>query len=778
MHKYNPADKYVIYNDSKHLSPIVLKLPTPPDLRLIDGYGKNPVDQVWAPLEQSSKLELLKEKSIAKVKEWASKRQDRRVTDYRVSVEFWKGLDEEKEYYAEEIQYIKKIHYFLYNGYWFYNHGVPTWIPPTYFRYLNFWHIADESLKNNRPDYRDVDRRTYIFKWYCRTTHETLGNLNADRQALKDTRGRYTIIEKPNRTCFGHIKPKRRREGASNQECSDLLWTAERNINSNCVIMADTGQSAKDIYEKYMRVGFLKQPLFLKPMNEVYPNSSQIEFTAPYHEYGVESLGSTIFFVDTADEKAVDRLRTDAILSDESGKVERSDARMRHGISKLTAAQFEKIHGYLAYPSTVEDMNDGGESFKDMWLESDFYKRDPLGHTESGLYGLFWPAWDGMDGYIDKWGYSVIDNPTQEQIEHAPKGSSFIDGVGAKEIIQSKINQFLSENTPKSLRNYREYIRRHPVEIDHCWIGHAGDMGWDIIKIEKRLAQLSRKNPDLVRGNFEWIGGIEFNPKGVEFVQDDINGRFFVSDLNKGFENLQTMTNGPIVWNEKIGRYVSAKAPLYPNRFTIGADSFDYGSKSEVKGRITGTRKSDGGIHILRNYDPQIDGDRPKNEWETFKTVATYRYRQPNMEDYAKDVAKAMIFYGAMLSAERNKTRLWEYIVDWGLGGYMIFIVNPDGTISDKPGIWMGKGGSGDKDSLFNLMGDFIDFRIDHEDHPLLLNEMKDISGPEKLKDYDLLTASMCSLVGAEKGHQKRFTRINNTQSVSLKGSIFEPHRY
>jgi len=777
IHKYEEADKYVIYNDKdKNLNPVVLKLPAPPDYKLIDGYGVKPIDQYWKPLAVPNKLLLLQEQATSKVRDWSERRQDRRVTEYRVANMFWKILDESKSYYKDEIAYINKIHYHLYWGYWFFNLGVPTWIPPTYFRYINFWYIPDDSLPGHRPFYRDVDRRTYIWKWYCRTTKETFGNLDEEGFAQKDRYGRYEIIEKSHRTCFGHQKPKRRREGASNQECSDMLWTAERTLKGDSVIMADKGQSARDIFEQIMLPGFIHQPLFLKPINEAYPNSSKIEMVAPNYEYGIESLGSVISYMETADEGAVDRMKLYNILSDESAKLLRADARRRHHVSKLTTTQFSDIHGYMSYPSTVEEMNEGGEAYRALWDESDFYRRNPQGQTLSGLYRIFWPSWDGLDGYIDKWGRSVIDDPTEEQIKYPPLKADYLDGVGAKEMLMSTVNQMLNEGTPEALRSYREFVRKFPLESSHCWIGTSGDMGWNIINIDKQLAKLDKNNSDIVRGDFEWIDGVEFSPKGVRFVENKLTGRFYVSDLNEGRENLWTMTPGPVVWDEKLGRYVRAKMPLHPNFYTVGADSFDYGTAAEARGRASGTRKSDGGIHVLRNYDPLIDGGKTKKEWGTYKTVLTYRYRPASMEEYAKDVVKVMVFYGGMLSLERNKTGLWENIIDWGYGGHLIYMINADGSMEKKPGVWTGQGHGG-KDHLFDLAGDYIDFRIEYEVHTDLLNEMKNIPGPEKLKDYDLLTAFMCSLVGEERGHQKRLIRTNAPEHISLKGTSFAPHR-
>jgi hypothetical protein len=771
-YEYNPAQKYILYNhDDPDLHPIVLRPPSPPDYKYIDGYGRPPVEQKWRPLEPSEKLKNLEVKALDNVREWAGERQERRVTEYRVMQEFWKLLEENKALYKEEIEFIKKIHFHLYYGYWVFIYGTPTWLPPTYFRYLNFWYYPD--VPGHKPDYRNADWKTYVFKWYCRTTNETLENLDEHGHAQKDENGQYTIVKCPTRTVYGHAKVKRRREGATNQECSDMVWVAERTLNADCPIMADKGDSAEDIFKKYMLVGWLNQPIWLKPVNDTYPNASEIKMVAPPQEYRVKQMGSIISFISTAGEGGIDRRKTHNILSDESAKLTRNDAYRRHTVSKPTTAQGRNIHGYMAYPTTVEEMEEGGGAYRDIWDNSDFYVRDPFKNTVSGLLRIFQPAYEGYDGYIDAWGNSVIGKPTQEQLDYAPLGALYLDGVGAKELLESKISQLLTDGSPAALNEYRQWIRKNPLKVAHCWIGTAGDLGFNTVLLDQRLAELYRK-PETVRGNFRWVNNIVDNPKGVEFVQDSVNGRFLVSNLLHGRTNKWTWTKGKTVWDEKTSGYIQARMPLFPMFTTGGADAFDYGTKPDKK---THSMMSDGGIYVMLNYDEQVDGGKEKDQWLTDTTILTYRFRPPSLNEYCEDVIKAMVWSGCMMSVERNKSRLWEYIIDRGYGGYLIYMQNPDGTIEKNPGVWTGQGYGG-KDTYFNLARDYISDRIMHEKHPDLIQEMKDIQSPEKLRHFDLLTSFMIARIGAMYGYQRSFKRISTPTKISLTGTQFSRRRY
>ena len=60
------------------------------------------------------------------------------------------------------------------------------------------------------------------------------------------------------------------------------------------------------------------------------------------------------------------------------------------------------IFGFLAYPSTVGEMEgSGGKQFFKVCQDSKFEKRDLSGQTKSGMLVLYMPAYEGLDGFID-----------------------------------------------------------------------------------------------------------------------------------------------------------------------------------------------------------------------------------------------------------------------------------------------------------------------------------------------------------------------------------------
>jgi hypothetical protein len=61
--------------------------------------------------------------------------------------------------------------------------------------------------------------------------------------------------------------------------------------------------------------------------------------------------------------------------------------------------------------STVNALAKGGQNFKDLYYDSDPNKRNANGQTKSGLYSLFIPMEYNMEGFIDEYGFAIIDNP-------------------------------------------------------------------------------------------------------------------------------------------------------------------------------------------------------------------------------------------------------------------------------------------------------------------------------------------------------------------------------
>jgi hypothetical protein len=388
---------------------------------------------------------------------------------------------------------------------------------------------------------------------------------------------------------------------------------------------------------------------------------------------------------------------------------------------------------------------------------------------------MFFPAYDGMEGFIDRFGKSVITKPTERQITLSPYAKFAKMGKGAKDVLVAERDTLLKDGSPAAMEQYRSIRRKQPIEYAECWMGTAGNLGFDIEKINKREAELRRlqvlKQLPTKRVNFEWIGE-PFN-SGVRMATDPDRGKFEVSmELKERECNLITES---MEWDAYAQSMVSWKAPLMSSRFTCGADPIGFDNKTNSKLRDGGSRQSNGGIAVLWEYDPSREDSADMAEWETRCFVATYSYRPDSTLEYLEDVLKCCIYYGAMLYAERNKDNLWQYFIEKGYGGYLKYDIDiKTGKRADKPGFYTGPE---NKNDLFGELKDFINYRIHKEMFLSFLSELKEIKGPEQMTLYDRLTAHGAALLGSRSQYGKVAERESKGFTWDENG-LFPMRRY
>ena len=79
--------------------------------------------------------------------------------------------------------------------------------------------------------------------------------------------------------------------------------------------------------------------------------------------------------------------------------------------------------------STSNALDKGGNNFKQLFYDSDTSKRNANGQTKSGLYNLFIPMEWNMEGFIDRYGNPVLNNPDQ-----------YTKGIDGENIYQGAVN--------------------------------------------------------------------------------------------------------------------------------------------------------------------------------------------------------------------------------------------------------------------------------------------------------------------------------------------------
>jgi len=764
---YKPADKYFVINNlDEDSDDIPISLPEPPDIREIDGYGLHPDEQCFHRLDIPNKLNVLQRIVLDKLKEGQRNNKQKAITGYKLMTAYWGEIENNIDDYKEEIAFIRKVWYHRIYGYWFFNDGKPTYISGRHFMFLNFYYSPDIKINDSYPEYRDRHRREYLFREYLRTTTETFKKRDKYGFGIPDEDGVFEIEKIGIRLFWGDIHPKNRRNGSSIEAISDMTEDAERGRGIYSTIVSKDGQSTEDHWEKRLMPFWMNRPLFIRPTWDGGSRPAIIKYKTPRNVFGEISLDSVIDYVDSAGEVKKDGDKINGMLvADEEGKTEKGiDVLKRWSVYRRAMAVGPTILGYSSHISTVEEMGEGASAFLHMMELSNFYQRDDHGQTMSGLAMMFFPAFDGQEGFIDKFGMSVINNPTERQVGLRPTADFARIRKGAKQWQQEERDSYLKQGTPAAMQEYRQYVKKFPWRSSECWYGTAGNIGWDLEAVDKRAAEArkldSRGGLGVVRGNFEWLNGKKDTE--VEF-RIDPDGKFQVdyNFLMRMIEQGQTnKKQSNFFFNIETGMHEKVWEPVNKTRLVCGVDPFEFSSKRDAQLREAQRRKSDGGIGMLWNFDPSVDMSDNPEEWESKRFVIYARYRC-EQDEFDEDVLMACVFMGSMCYPEQNVRTTWKNFIKRGYGGYLSYDVDINtGKVAQQPGRYLTKDSVTE---LFAETSEYVKYRIHKEKFLDYMAELKSIRGPEDLTNHDGLAACGLALIGSKSAYTHIWERNQNT---------------
>lgn len=761
---YLPADEYAVYHeDDSVLHTIRVRLPKPPPEKEIDGYGLNPRKQMFHRVEIPKRLKAL-ERSCVNIDE------------------VWEKLNHYKLSYEEEIAFIKREWDRRIHGYWFFNNGKPTYIDGWHYFYLTYW-----KIDVGYPDYRDRDRRFFIFIRYAYTTTEAfypyrafnkkterlLGYFNNEKEANRFViqkgnddiiaeRGDF-IVDLHRRTCIGVNYPKYRREGATYKAQNINFCVISMLESASGGIQSMDGKHAAEAFEEKLVAPWKKVPFFFMPRySGTTDPKKKLEFDVPAVRIGGKGsmlnigtgLESKITFAETAQKGAFDGKKLRFLNNDEIGKTIEADVDERHSVQKKcsTLGNTSKIVGLELNTSTVGEMSkNGGVNFLSLCNKSMWNIRDASGQTESGLFNLFISSYDNLEGFIDIFGISIIDDPLEKDVWkwENPYRDSLGRLRGAKNYLDSKVEEVLLRDDAKSIADYEEEIRQSPIQFNQCFITAGAGSGLDIKKISRRIRELQFDKGATRTGNFKWENN--FRDTNVFWEDDEINGRFKISlELNSTQANLKTRSMGKDMNGEDKEFWI----PIKPWMFTASADPYEF---IKTVSRKMGREGSLGAGTVFMERDKTIDSDdKSVYEWKTYRTVCTYLYRPKNPDDYAEDMLMMCVYYGAMMFPERNIPSIWNYFVRRGYDGYLKYSRDINGKWATTPG-YFNRGAIPQR--IMQLHQNYIDNFIMLERHIDILYQQKAIRGVNEQTNYDLFVAFGGALLGSETDYAQFFDK-------------------
>ena len=561
-----------------------IQLPKAPPKKEILFYDRKPTMQMWERLPVPIEMQ-----RIRSMDEW-----------YEMPSDFKKRFS----------PYIEKEFERRRNGLWFYNNGEPVYITGRHYMMLQ-WSKMDIGYAS----YLEFQRRLFIHFAACEADPRSIGQM-------------YT---------------KCRRSGYTNMSAAILVDEGTQVKDKLLGIQSKTGKDAQEnIFMKKVVPMFKSYPFFFKPIQDGTTNPRmELAFREPSKRITKknktsnkgEALNTIINWKNTTN-NAYDGEKLHILYLDEAGKWERpTDIREAWRIEKTCLIVGRKIIGKALVGSTVNPMDKGGNQYKEIWRDSDPEDRNANGRTKTGLYRLFIPAYEALEGFFDKHGNPIVDDPE--------KPVQTIDGdyvdIGAKTYLKNERDALKND-----ARELNEFIRQFPFTIDEAMRDSIEGSTFNIGKIYEQIQYNQELYPHpVVRGNFSWKDGAK--DKEVMFNPNP-QGRWRIAWLPK-----------PEMQNKYVIKY-NKRHPANDHIGVGGVDSYDLDSTTDNRG-------SKGACHLYNKFNMSA----PANMF-----VAEYASRPPLARIFYEDILMAAVFYGYPLLIENNKYGIVRYFESRGYEEYVM----------------------------------------------------------------------------------------------------------
>ena len=591
LKKIDGYDDYVINicpNDTAGeiitIGDVDIQLPKAPKDEDILNYGRDVSMQMWQRLPVPRELQ-----RIRSMDEW-----------FEMPSDFKKRFS---TYIEQEFKRRRE-------GVWFFNNGRPVYITGRHYMMLQW-----SKLDIGYGYYLEFQRRLFLH----------FAAIESDPRAI------------------GQNYVKCRRSGYTNMSAAILVDEGTQVKDKLLGIQSKTGKDAQEnIFMKKVVPMFKSYPFFFKPIQDGTTNPRmELAFREPSKRITKsnktsnkgEALNTVINWKNTTN-NAYDGEKLHMLYLDESGKWEKpTDIREAWRIERTCLIVGRKIVGKCLMGSTVNPMDKGGKQYKELWRDSDPTDRNANGRTKTGLYRLFIPAYEALEGFFDKYGNPITEDP-EEPVET-------IDGdfvsIGAKTYLKNERDALKND-----ARELNEFIRQFPFTVNEAMRDSIEGSTFNIGKIYEQVQHNQELYPDpVVRGNFSWRDGVADSE--VVF-SPNAQGRWRIAWMPK-----------PEIRNKYVIKY-GKKYPANDHIGVGGVDSYDLDSTVDNRG-------SKGACHLYNKFSMAA----PANMF-----VAEYASRPPLAKIFYEDILMAAVFYGYPLLIENNKYGIVRHFEARGYEEYVM----------------------------------------------------------------------------------------------------------
>jgi hypothetical protein len=510
-------------------------------------------------------------------------------------------------------------------GYWFMRKGEATWIPGTYYYFLNYWTTEDGagySSEDRKIEYRSVDREFFIFFATC-----------YDHPVIR-----------------GIVRGKKVREGATTQGTCLSVHIAAFNANQNCGTLSNKGDNAKITFTSMITKGFYDSPIWLQPRYDSSERSqaTKLQFVAPRSKSKdarsttKRSGNNSMINWERTSTSSYVNIRLSYILVDEAGRMEELDIyKFWNNVMKDRVSRGASKTGFAYLPTAVNEPDKGGRNFAKLWDASNQF--GPAGiRTSTGLIKWFKEAWYGYSGFIDKYGDDVIEPPDAETLQY------LVD-------VQSMLPR--KERIPKEdlMLGARGYLERQRSEL-------TGD--------DEALSAHRRNYPFEESDMFDF--GEQFNPfdreklqAQIKYLKDHPQEAYWRRGRLVYYEYLESGERGHNIrfHDDPNGPWLIREPPKIPNAFFIDDRNICRPLATHLYGGGMDTYKFDKTKELGSNaaicIGSKLDISKPEGD-DGGEMIAFYIDR-PKLTEYVwAEMLKVELWYGCTITAEQDATQEYK----------------------------------------------------------------------------------------------------------------------
>lgn len=569
---------------------------------------------------------------------------------------------------------------------------------------------------------------------------------------------------KADQRCFGLIYLKNRRFGASALGNNELIYTGSAFEDKELGLISKKGDDVKKLFNRLVRAFKRLSPYFKVETDGNQTPKTELIFAEQNRRKRIgemisedEGLNTTIRWHNTE----LNAMDGDAIfrsLLDETGKWPAQVPFDNYwSIVKTSHTVGSDITGKAMVVSTVNSKAKGGAGFQNVWKQSNPEDRNDNGQTESGLYRLFIDAALGLQGFYDKFGFSIVDDPEFPMLNDSDKEIT----IGADTYLKNKRNGIKSQD------KLNEEIRQFPRNVREAFRDESKDCVFNLTKIIEQidhntfeLEEDDLGNLGIQRGNFTWKDGV---PDTEVIFKPNKEGRFWVHIDGHP---------APEYRNQRESKYRNGTLGMTPLNIGVGCIGVDPFNRSTT---VSG-QGSNGGIHLYVNTNTI---GLPNDNF-----IFEYIFRPPKIEIFYEDVIMSMVYYSMPILPEMSSDKFSQYLIDRGYRNYVLnnpFKRYKDLSYEEKRVGGINAQGNKIREAQYQAVNTYIEDYIGIArdnlnrsigqigDFPFsrTLEQWRD-TDPDNRTDFDAYISSSLALIGAKSNYVRRIEEQDEKAPIKI----------